>query len=390
MTTMTTTMTTKFYCSQKFTWLTVDLEKRSTQSCCAADPAKIDISWIKNNPGKLFNTPQLHLERQAMLDDVPVDSCKTACWTPESQGLISRRNLFQSDIKTHNTLESQPEILNIILGSDCNLTCSYCDKQYSMSWLRDIKDQGPYLDTPRFRLTPMDLIKSNVSQKEHEASDGFKTLIKEINLFKNVDKKIIITGGEPFLYNDLSNLLNNLPESPTVVVTTGLGVNHNRLKNQLDKIANIKNLNITVSAENIGQWHEFNRYGSSYSEFCKNIDLLQKYECNIKFMSVVSNLTVFGLADFAKHHANENIMYSFCVDPDFLGVNVMDPDSLNRIIPVIESSNISIREEILKNLQIPSTKEQQQQCSIFLKEFARRRNLSLDIFPQTMLQWLNI
>ena len=73
---------------------------------------------------------------------------------------------FQSNIKTHDSLESQPEILNIILGSDCNLTCSYCDKQYSMAWLRDIKDHGSYLDTPRFKLTPVDLIKSKVSQKE--------------------------------------------------------------------------------------------------------------------------------------------------------------------------------------------------------------------------------
>ena len=370
--------------------MSVDFEKRLTYSCCSAVPTKIDLSWIKKNPGKLFNTPQLHQERQSMLDDIPVDSCKIACWTPEQQGLVSRRNLCQSDIKTHDTMESRPNVLNIILGSDCNLTCSYCDKQYSMSWLRDIKDHGGYLDIPKFKLTPMDLIKLNVSQKEQEETDGFKTLIKEINLFKNIDKKIIITGGEPFLYNNLPNLLNNLPESPLVEFYTGLGVNNKRLKNQLDKISNIKNLNITVSAENIDKSHEFNRYGNSHSEFCKNVDLLQKYGFNVKFSSVVSNLTVFGLVDFVNHYGNENIGYQFCVDPNFLRVNVIDPYSLDNIIPVIESSDISIKEEILKNLQIPSTKEQQQQCSIFLKEFARRRNLSLDIFPQTMLQWLNI
>ena len=192
-------MTTKFYCSQKFTWLSVDFEKRLTYSCCSAVPTKIDLSWIKKNPGKLFNTPQLHQERQSMLDDIPVDSCKIACWTPEQQGLVSRRNLCQSDIKTHDTMESRPNVLNIILGSDCNLTCSYCDKQYSMSWLRDIKDHGGYLDIPKFKLTPMDLIKLNVSQKEQEETDGFKTLIKEINLFKNIDKKIIIYQSHHWL-----------------------------------------------------------------------------------------------------------------------------------------------------------------------------------------------
>ena len=378
-----------FYCNQKFNWLSVDLEKRLTYSCCAAVPAKIDVLWLNKNPGKLFNTPQLIHERQLMLNNIPVASCKTACWDPEQQGLVSRRALWKSKIKTHSNLESHPTTLNIILGSNCNLTCSYCDKQYSTSWLQDINNVGPYLDIPKFKLTPVDQLILNISQKEHQDSPGFNTLINEIESFDNIDQ-IIITGGEPFLFNNLPSLLNKLHTAAKIRVYTGLGVNTTRLKTQLDKINKVENLTIVVSAENIGKFYEFNRYGNSYDNFCKNLNLLREYKVNLKFSAVVSNLTIFGLVDFVEQYGDENIIYQLCNDPTYLKVNVLDLTSVDKLIPAIKSSNILIKDAIIQNLKISSTKEQQQHCSIFLKEFARRRNLNLDIFPHSMLQWLNL
>jgi len=381
--------TTNFYCSQKFTWLSVDLEKRLTYSCCDANPEKINLPWVKNNPGKLFNTTQLHSERKLMLDNIPVDSCQTACWQVEQQGHESRRLLHQSNIRTHTEVESSPEILNIILNSNCNLTCSYCDKQYSSAWRRDIKNNGPYMDNSKFKLTPLDLIVSKISQKENYESDGFDTLCNEINLLSNTPE-IIITGGEPFLYNKLINILDRLPNTPKLTLFTGLGVDSQRLNQQLNLIKNYNNLEICISAEGLNQFYEFNRYGNSYSNFLKNIELLRSYNLKIKFIAVLSNLTMFGLFDFVNQFGEYDIEYLFCNNPSYLRVNVLDPDNINRLISLVQSSNISIKDLIIKNLQIPNTKEQQQQCSIFIKEFARRRNLSLNIFPVSMLQWLNI
>jgi hypothetical protein len=154
-----------FYCSEKFTWLSVDLEKRQHFSCCAALPTKIDLTWLKDNPGQLFNTAHLQQERQQMLDNIPVPSCEGPCWKPERDNLVSRRDILQSYVKTHtNITVKSPEQFHIMLGSTCNLTCSYCCKQYSSAWLKDIADNGPYMDRDRFTLNKLDSILTKISQ----------------------------------------------------------------------------------------------------------------------------------------------------------------------------------------------------------------------------------
>jgi len=382
-----TSNATDFYCSQKFTWLSVDLEKRLTYSCCKAYPEKVNLSWLKKNPGQIFNTELLKAERQSMLDNIPVESCRTACWIPESQGFTSRRLQFGQE-KTHVNIVAQPESLNIILGSNCNLTCSYCCKQYSTSWLHDIKDNGQYLESTRFEILPIDHVLLEISQNEHKQTDAFDTLIKEIKSFDNL-KKVDVTGGEPFLYNGLPTLLEHVPHSVEILIYTGLGVDHTRLKNQINKIKHMPNLKIVVSAENVDKFYEFNRHGNTYNNFEQNLKLLLDAGLAVSFNSVISNLTIFGLAEFANKYSHVSINYDFCRDPDYLGINVLDNNSKEQLIKSIEASSISIKDTIIQNMSVKTTLEQQKNCSVFVKEFARRRNLDLDIFPNTMLGWLN-
>ena len=60
-----------------------------------------------------------------------------------------------------------------------------------------------------------------------------------------------------------------------------------------------------------------------------------------------------------------------------------------KLIKSIQNSSIAVKDSIVQELMINPTTEQRQQCSVFVNEFARRRNLGLDIFPDSMLQWLN-
>ena len=194
---MTTTTSPTYFCSQKFTWLSVDLEKRLSYSCCAADPENIDLKWLSENPGQLFNTPTLHKERHQMLENIPVVSCKDNCWKPESQGLLSRRIMMQTDQPQKLSINSTVSTLNIILGSSCNLTCVYCCKQYSSAWYHDIDNNGAYLSDDRFQITTKDRVVSKLSHNEHATSQGFQTLVTEFKNFENLDC-VDISGGEPF------------------------------------------------------------------------------------------------------------------------------------------------------------------------------------------------
>jgi molybdenum cofactor biosynthesis enzyme MoaA len=382
---------TNFYCSQKFTWLSIDLEKQSLYSCCSAAPEKININWLKQNPGQLFNTPALHQDRVDMLANKPVSSCHDNCWKPESNGLTSRRTLMKSyETIPSNINESTPKHLNINLGSTCNLTCSYCCKQYSSAWYRDLKENGSYFDNQdRFQLVPIDHIISKLSHREYFESSGVNTINKEIAELGPIEQ-IVFSGGEPFLYNEFPELLNNLDRASCISFHTGLGVDPTRLKKQINQIKQRENLQIYVSAETCGKLYEFNRYGNSYEIFLTNLKLLKDAGFSVKFHSVISNLTVLGLVDFVNTFSDIPIKFQFCNDPDFLAVNVLDDNTKDQLINILNNTEINPRNEIISNIQVPCQEMQRRQCAHYIKEFAARRNLSLDIFPTSMLQWLDI
>jgi hypothetical protein len=234
-----------------------------------------------------------------------------------------------------------------------------------------------------------DRILLKLSQKEIAESSNFTFLLDEVSKFTNT-KLIRISGGEPFLYNSLLSLLTQLSTSENITIHTGLGVNHDRFCRQLDKIQNIENIELTVSAENIGKFYEFNRYGNSFENFKNNLNEIKSRNIKLSFNSVVSNLTIFGLPEFVDKFDSNTIHYSPCYDPDFLAVNVLDSASIDQLAKHIDQSRISIKDDLIKSLYSPTTREQQENLSVFLSEFARRRNLDLAIFPKSMLQWLSI
>jgi molybdenum cofactor biosynthesis enzyme MoaA len=376
-----------YYCNQKFTWLLVDLEKRSMNCCCSATPERIDMEWVENNPGQLFNTPALKQERTDMLNGIPVASCAANCWEPESKGLASFRSTWNATARTHTDIESKPDTVDIVLGSQCNMACSYCSKQYSKTWRQDLISNGSYLPGhKRFEITQLDRIMDKISHADHRMSNGFSVLKKELTSFKNVTR-YEITGGEPFLYNDLPDIVNGLDQSSSVYVFSGLGVNPTRFENQLRKMQH-KNLTVLISAENTGQLYEFNRMGNHYDNFLHNLSLLKKYNITVHMNSVLGNVTLFGLADFIKTFADYKINMQFCTDPEFLQVNVLDDESKAYIINELGTLEFSLKDSLIESIKQPCTDEQRVMFSTYIKEFAKRKKLSLEIFPNSLQKWI--
>ena len=380
-----------FYCSEKFTWLTVDLEKRSTNSCCASPPVKVDLQWLEENPGKLFNTPMLKQERQDMLNNIPVASCELECWIPEKNNLVSRRLKNQTTKKTHVDVNASPDTINIIVGSTCNLTCSYCCKNYSTAWTRDIINNGPYtLGSDRYTLSDTDKIITKISHNEHERSAGYQLLLSEISKFKHVDN-VTITGGEPFLYGSLVEMVRGLEEAKKeIIIYTGLGVSKTRLQTILSNLQSINNLKIVVSAENTNRLYEFNRYGNKFQDFCDKLKIIREYNINIKFSAVLSNITLPGLLEFNQYFPEYAIDYTLCNDPVFLQVNVLDDDTKNSFIKILPQLRMSqeLHSLLAQTIQQPYSNQQKTNLANYLQEFSSRRNLSLDIFPSKFINWL--
>ena len=355
-------------------------ERRSVSSCCAATPTKVDLTWLKNNPGQLFNTPELLSDRQAMLDNNPVSSCESSCWAPERAGLPSRRTNRGSQDKTHVDLHASPRVLNINVGSDCNLTCSYCCKQYSSAWMRDINENGRYLDEERYILNNNDRIVLKLGQRAIKTSEVYTTILREAQQLRSVEQ-IEISGGEPFLYNGLPELVNGL--SAATNIYTGLGVSTDRFIKILDNLPS--GITFTVSAETTGKLYEFNRFGNTWDQFRRNLDVLSQ-RFPYRFGSVLSNLTIHGIDEFQKEFGADNNILSSCTDPEYLSASVLDADTKSRLRNIAYNYHDNL---IKQTLAKEPTLDQKEKLRTYLTQFAERRQLSLEIFPESFITWLN-
>ena len=375
-----------FYCNQKFWWLSVDLEKFNTFSCCAATPQRINLSWLQQHPGQIFNTPELQKERQMMLDNQPVSSCSASCWQPEQQGMSSRRLTTDGQSLTHTNIVSSPETINVIVGTDCNMTCVYCCKFYSTAWSRDVATATYPVERTddRFVINDKDRVLQFISQKEIASSSTRKHILQELVAQCQLPtiKEVMITGGEPFLYLDLHKLVESIPTHVKVKIWSGLGVDEKRFAREVERLPN--NVTVVISAENTGAAYEFARYGNTWQRFNNNINQLKEQNIDYEFNATVTNLTLPGLAEFIRWADNIPINFQPCTDPDYLSIGVLDTETKQTIQKDLDL----LPKFVADALKVVPTDKQVYNLRAYIKEFAQRRSLSLSVFPKSLITWL--
>lgn len=385
-----------YYCSKQFSELTLNLEIKKIGACCAAESQKIDFDDLQKND--LFNTSRIKNDREQMLDNQRISSCETSCWSIEDHNLPAHRFLYNTLDKNYQKshIEHLPT-MNLILGSRCTLTCVYCSKIYSRAWADDIKKNGPYDLTNTnnaYEITKKDKIIKILDQKTLYSGDNFKLLLNHLSKNKDNISTWYISGGEPFLYeNQLSMLLNIIPYNATLIILSGLGLSKNKFATVLESLKDRPNFKLGISAENIGPNYEFARYGNSYGHFLEMLDWVRESKVKYQFYSTLSNVTAFGYVDFVNFVDHDiQIEQSLCSAPSFLRPQNMDRDSKDSILENIDKQN-NPQFEALKKLLIAEYEVQpndKQNLSMFLQDFATRRNLNLNIFPKTFLKWLDI
>jgi len=382
-----------YYCNVKFQSMKIDIEKGNIYNCDAAKPQSIDLTWLESNPGQLFNTQLTMQERQMMLVNERNTSCENNCFRAEDVGAISPRIIRQGYVKTHNEIIAKPTTLDLTIGSDCNLTCTYCLKEYSSAWRKDLQDHGNYpvtIDDDRYELNIRDKITVNLSQKTKTKSRIFQLVIDELEILSPTVNTLFVTGGEPFLHNNLFDILDKVKSIPNVIVFSGLGVNIDRLTKILIKLQNFKNITLFLSGENIDKFLEFNRYGNKWEDYRKKVELIKSHNINFLFHSVLSNLSLFGYHDFLQEYREYALSYDFVYKPDFMSVYVMDNQSKDLIKKTFDTDPVPCKEFLFKSLEVTPSTMQIQNLKIFLKEFTSRRNISInELYPKSFIDWIN-
>lgn len=370
------TTISNYYCNQKFWWLTVNLERLEIQSCCAATPEKIQEQNLHKD--LFFNTELLQQERQEMLDNVRVKSCATTCWIPQENNLPNRRTTHGGDIKTHTNIVSQPEHLNLILGKQCGMMCVYCCKQYSSTWIHEIKNNGPFMSIDNGNryaaVSDKDLLLLKISQNQITQSPMRQQIIDLLPSLTEKVSVVEITGGEPFLYTNLIEIVSVIPKRVKVDVWSGLGVDTNRFKKYLDQLSAFPNVTITISAESINSLYEFIRSGNSWDRFTTNLELIKNKKIKYKFNATLTNLSVIGINEFYQFAGDVPVSVQPCTEPEFLSINVLDNNTKNIVKDNLSNVPQSVKDIILKTIEKDARPDQINNFKNYIKEFASRRS----------------
>jgi len=382
-----------YYCSCKFRLMKIDAEKKLTYNCDPAMPQNIDFTWLEKNPGKLFNSPLVLDERQMMLENKRNSSCEQNCFKAEDVGAVSPRIIRQGYVKSHTNIVTDPEIIDLTIGSDCNLTCSYCCKEYSSAWRNDLLANGDYstvkVSDNRWTIDTRDLIISRNSQPVRTGAKHFQLLLDEMKLLSETLKTLVITGGEPFLNNSLLTIIEKVKSVPDIKIFSGLGVEYKRFNQMLDKLKEYTNVRIAISAETLGKMAEFNRYGINYDDFLRKLDLLEEKNIKYIFHSTLSNLTIFDFPNFYNRFKYLVEEYDLVYQPEFMSIYVIDPKSKDKIKEQLSATDFFAKDKIIQSLDLDPTQEQIRNLKMFLTEFtSRRSDLNIDIYPRSFLDWI--
>jgi len=274
------------FCAAKWYNATIWLGSGMTTSCHHPPAHLVDINEVEKNPKLLHNTAQKKQDRRQMLAGERPAGCEY-CWKIEDMGrdAISDR-VYKSKIypiealdEAYNTPVEQDvdlRTLEIAFDRTCQFACSYCNPAFSSTWVRDIRNNGPYVG----------LVSDGRNHFTHEHSSAQLYTFGETNPYAeafhrwwNSDlhktlQELRITGGEPLMSGETWRLLDwfkaNKGKSQTrLAINSNLGreVDIDRL---LDSIEGLE-VDIYTSNESMGTQAEYIRDGLDWSAWVDNM-----------------------------------------------------------------------------------------------------------------------
>jgi pyruvate-formate lyase-activating enzyme len=198
--------------------------------------------------------------------------------------------------------------LEISFDRTCNFACSYCNPSFSTTWVRDIKQNGPYQniesDGRGHYVSSHDHAKGSPTEEENPYIQAFWKWF-EGDLSEHL-RELRITGGEPLMAPSVWKLFDWFKDNPERAAKLNFAINSNLHPKQelldrlIEKSHNVPVLDIYTSMESVGKMAEYIRDGLDYAQWFKNVERLIK-EGNIRqmiCMSTINGLCLPGLVDF--------------------------------------------------------------------------------------------
>ena len=308
----------KSYCAAKWYNATIWLGHGQTASCHHPPGHWIPLEELKDNYTAIHNTKHKKKMRKMMQEGERPQECEY-CWKVEDIGRdnISDR-VYKTEIFSDKDVQATADMpwdedvtlrtLEIAFDRACNFACSYCNPAFSSTWVKDIKENGPYMNIQSDgRGHFVDTAPWADRATKHEEDNPYiQAFWKwwENGLADNLEE-IRITGGEPMMHKSVWKLFEWFRENPRN--TMRFAINSNLVpesERQFSKLINesfhVQNFEIYTSAECAGPQNEYTRDGFKYDVWRNNVIRVLK-ESNVKklhCMMTINSLCLESITDF--------------------------------------------------------------------------------------------
>jgi hypothetical protein len=279
------------FCAAKWYNATIWLGSGMSTSCHHPPAHKINDAEIAVNPSAIHNTAEKKADRAQMLAGERPAGCEY-CWKIEDIGRdnISDR-VYKSRIYPIKSLDDafntpaaadvNLRTLEIAFDRTCQFACSYCNPAFSSTWVKDIRNNGPYnrlISDGRNHFT-----------HTHDSAQLYK--FGEVNPYIDAFfawwesdlhltlQELRITGGEPLMSGHTWKLIDwfkkNQGKSQTrLAINSNLGFDSNKLNEFITAIESIPELDVYTSNEAILDQAEYIRDGLVWDQWIDNVETL--------------------------------------------------------------------------------------------------------------------
>lgn len=419
------------FCAAKWYNATIWLGNGRTASCHLPPAHSIPLDSIESNPSALHNTEYKKEKRKEMLEGVRCEEC-AYCWTVEDKrdtDVFSDRayksHIYSEEdinlLKEIGLTDVDPKTLEISFDNLCNLSCSYCNAEFSSTWAADIKEHGlyPTVNTPgggTFRNAGEHAMPFGIKNEHNPYVDAFFKWF-HASLKRNL-VELRVTGGEPSRSPWFWKLLEECDNTQfDFAVNSNLIMDQQRLTKLIDSSKKFKKFDLYTSCESVGEHAAFVRSGLDYDLWKRNLVQFASsgsYRM-IHIMMTISALSLWTVTEFMtdilelrkqfphQFHMSVNLLRY----PSFQNVNILPTEiklaqasKINTWLDTATGLGSFERNQIERLVtylrtvdrsyeDTDSQESKTQDFVAFTKEYAVRRNKDISTaFPKEFTDWL--
>ena len=341
--------------------------------------------------------------RTALDNGVRHENCKK-CWEEEDAGLDSKRILdnnrardyWGEEFLTDKIIE--PVIVELNLGTECNLKCRICGPWSSSQWVKEHFDIFHHDKSKEGFKEYMKGIKYYQGDWK-ESSPVWENIEEGMSTLKQVD----FYGGEPFMVKKNWKLLQNGINSG-IAKEQILHFNTNGtffVPEHIEILKQYKKVLISLSIDDIGDRFEYERSGGIWSEVSENIKKFHSLASESETIDAsvcitVNNLNVYYIPEVCEYFDNIGIHYyiNFLHGPAYYNIrNIRESvkDKIRHKYLNTVTDRESTKENLYKILSFMSghisTKTNWDE---FLKYTSDKDHYRNENFSQTFSEWSKI